>query len=110
MCRAVCCDHVINDNLKLPWECTGGRLGMDIGDCREHFSASNRQAFTDIFRRDMCEIRVSGLDRLAVDFANLRSDESARQLKGRWNMWLLSAIGGVSDGEWLPKTPVGSLV
>jgi hypothetical protein len=59
----------------------------------------------------MCEFRVSGFDRLAVNFADLRSDESARQPKGSGSMWplLRNAIGGVSDGKWLPKTSMRSL-
>jgi hypothetical protein len=55
----------------------------------------------------MCEFRVSGLDRIPVDFADLRSGESARQSNG--SGFPTSSIGGISNGQRLSWAPIRGL-
>ena len=55
----------------------------------------------------MCEFWVSGLDRFPVDFADLRSGESARQSNG--SRFPTSSIGGISNGKRLSGAPIRGL-
>lgn len=36
VCRAGYCDQIVDDNLELSWKRAGGRLSLDVGNCREH--------------------------------------------------------------------------